>query len=487
MSTAQEHEIVPAIREWLAATADLEIATGLSRDEARRRARELLAAIEAGSVAPDQVEADDDLKDVLWAIVEELDEKPLGHSTFEECDRVYQFVTALSVESDPFDERDEVLHRVARIGWGSAPGGLAPVLKARAGIWEHGDEQRHRALCETADHLLNQIDAVKGKHTLDVAEIQEICARLVKLANIRPSLIATAASTLAVFLMRRERLIGWLDDCEYLRAVALLAAGMAARLLGGWVSAESRYEQAASAFHRTAATVDLDRIVVERLALQVVRMNYLTVTESAPSLMQALVVSRERIKAQLILTHALLSLDRPEDARVVLEAVRQDPAIEKEPTLSIWLLTMLGNALSDTGREAEAAASFNAAGTVLASFPNAMLMGDLVSSIGEYVGKLGNLNEAVSLYGTARKVSGQLGQAYRVGYLSVLRAQLLMMLGKDEEAETELLAVLPLIEKFELRSEAAVAAALLRKSMLKRRPDVEAIKKLRDQLRKGLH
>ncbi len=163
MSTEQEHEIVPAIRDWLAATSGVEIPLGLSREDARWRACEFLAAIVDGTIAPDQVEMDDDLKDVLWASVEELDEKPLSQLTFEECDCFYRFVAALSVEDDPFDERDEILHRVARIGWRSAPGGLEAALEARAAIWEHGDEQRHREVCEAADQLPGRLEALTSQ------------------------------------------------------------------------------------------------------------------------------------------------------------------------------------------------------------------------------------------------------------------------------------------------------------------------------------
>ena len=79
MSTELEHEIVPAIRGWLAASSGVDVPTGLSREEARRRARELLAAIAAGSIAPGQVEvvadagnagmASDGLEDNAMAVI----------------------------------------------------------------------------------------------------------------------------------------------------------------------------------------------------------------------------------------------------------------------------------------------------------------------------------------------------------------------------------------------------------------------------------
>ncbi len=80
-----------------------------------------------------------------------------------------------------------------------------------------------------------------------------------------------------------------------------------------------------------------------------------------------------------------------------------------------------------------------------------------------------------------------MGQAKFVGYYSVLVAEIMVLLGRNEEAEAELLAALPLIEKFDLRKEAVAALALLREAFAKRRTDVTTIQELRDQIRKGLH
>src|SRR5438552_13450736 len=119
MRSPPEHEIVPAIRDWLSATADLEVGTGLSREDARRRARALLVAIRSGGAGPDA--NDHDLNDVFWALVEELEQKPLGTTTFQDCDQAYRFVTALSVERDPFEELDGVVNCLATTGWRSSP------------------------------------------------------------------------------------------------------------------------------------------------------------------------------------------------------------------------------------------------------------------------------------------------------------------------------------------------------------------------------
>ena len=487
MSTEPEHEIVPAIRAWLAATADVEIPLGLSREDSRHRGRELLAAIEAGSVVPDQLEAGDELKDILWASVEELDGKTLGRSTFEECNTFYQFVAALTMENEYLGERDEILHLVARIGWRSVPEGLEPILQARSAVWEHGNEERHREVCETADQLQDQIRALGTHSATGLVEAGELCARLLKLAGIRPGIVAAATAVMSDLLARQGHRLGWLDDGEYLKAVTMLAAGMAYRHLGRVDLALAAYARASSSFRRTAGTCDLDRVRTEHLVLQQVKEDNAAVAGSASALIRGLVVPRDKIKAQLVLAQALINLNRAQDARLILEEALQDNAVEIEPSLKACLLTRLGMAFSHIGKESEAVAAFNSAGSILKCFYHPTQLADLAGALGEHLGKLGKLEEATSLYRAARLEFQRTGQAGFVGYYSVLVAELMMLLGRNQEAETELRAALPLIEKFELRREAAAAVALLREAMAKRRTDVTTIQALREQLRKGLH
>jgi hypothetical protein len=61
-----------------------------------------------------------------------------------------------------------------------------------------------------------------------------------------------------------------------------------------------------------------------------------------------------------------------------------------------------------------------------------------------------------------------------------------MMLGRFGEAEKELIAALPLIERFDLRREGVAALALLREATAKRQADLKTIQTARDQLRKDL-
>lgn len=485
MSTQENHEIVPAIRDWLAATTDVEIPLGLSTADARRGARQFLAGIAAGTVEPDSVEVGDDLKDILWASVEELNEKPLGRATFEECDRFYQFVARLRVEKDPFYERDEVLHRVAKLGWRSAPGGLEAVLKDRAAIWQCGDEIRHREICESADQLPATIEALRCQPT-DSRQMHELCSRLLEVSKVCPSFVFVTISPLVALLNSPAFHTGWLDDREYLKASVGLIAGMIERILGNCEPAESNYDLAEAGFRKTADPTDLDRVKVERLAIQYTRRDYKGVCELAPTVIGGLSLARERVKAKIVTALALVELCRLPEAELIVKSALSDQVTKNEPAFQVRLLTARGSALSGLGRENEATASFKAAGAVLDKFHLPLQLADLVTAIGEHVARFKNLEDAVALYRMAREMERRLGKPHQVGYLTVLIAELLMLRGRTEEAEAELLIALPLVEKFDLRLEAVAAVGLLREALAKRRTDVTAIQHLRDQLRKAL-
>ncbi len=486
MITEQEHEVVPAIRTWLAATSATEIPTGLSRDEAHLGARELLAEIAVGSLSRDHLEVDDSLMDLLWATVEELDARPVSQQAFEECDRLYQFVLRLPIESDPLDERDEILHRVAQIGWRCAPGGLEAVLSARATVWEHGDEARHREICNAIARLPARIEVLSRQEEYEVAELREVCATLLRLGNISPGLAAAASSDLYALLESHEHRLGWLDDQQFFRGVTALASGMACRQAGRWDSAELGYARSRFAFSKTLNTADLVRVRVERLALHHLRGYLEAVAESAPAMIKGIGIPRERIKAELTLATALVDLNRSAEAVNILESACATAVIEKEPPLWAYALLKLGNVFSELGKDEEAMVSFRRSGAVLARYDYPIVLACLAATMGEHFAGQGDFEDAARLYRSSRETFRQAGQVQQTAYLSVLLAELLIMLGRLDDAEAELLAALPLIEKFDLRREGLAAVTLLREAMSKRRTDVKTIQALRDQLRKGL-
>lgn len=483
MRKEQEHEIIPAIRDWLAATADVDVSPGLSREESRRRARELLAELASGTIVR-YSDFDDDLRDVVWAAIDELNQLPPGQTTFQQCDRLYQLVSSLVGNCDPFGELDEILSQTAKIGWNSAPGGCEAVLQKRADIWRHGDEDRHREACEKSDELPVQIRALKDRKTLEVAQILGICARVAKLGNVQPSLEVLACAALREILNSPAHRIGFLDDCEFLRGATSLANAMGCRQLGRWEEADSGYLAAEAAFRRTIGLSDLDRVRMERLALHYARGRFQEIINAAPSLTVGVTLARERIKGNLILASTLVNLGRPREGLEILLTIINDPAVGEDAALHACVLLKLGNAFSDMGDSESALASFRCCSALLSRYHHPILLAGLVGTVGEHLAIGGHFEEAAALHAAARDAYVEVGQRPQAGYQSILLAEMLIMLGRTEDAEHQLLAVFPLIKKLDLRREGLAAIALLRESM-DRGAEVNAMSPAREQMKGG--
>jgi tetratricopeptide (TPR) repeat protein len=485
MTIEREHDLVPTIRAWLEATSDVEILTGLSREDACQRACCLITGTSVQIVPSEAVESDDDLKDIAWAAIAEFREKPFTPQAFLACDRLYRLVSSLQSTDDQFGEIGEILRDLATTGWCATPGGLEAVDEARSAIWRHDDEIRHRKIWESADELPQRIQAMGSQCVLRIEELHEICARLVKLSGICPAQAAASASVFIAILQRPGLDVGWLDDRAYVKAVAIFASAMAQRQLGGSEAAERGYREAASILRCTASSQDLDRIEVEGLALLTSRGDHARVIAEARRKIGGLRIPRERIKAQTALANSLLNQGQAREALIVLESTQRESEVTRHPGLRAWMLTILGNALSYEGRDVQAVAAFNEAGSILASYYYPVQLGNLAGALGEHLGKLGNLREAAALFGRARDIYHQIDEPNQVAYFAVLRAEMLVLLGRTGDAGRELFEVLPLIEHLDLRKEGIAAVALLREAVSKQRADVKTIRRLRDQLPRG--
>ena len=308
MNGELEHEVVPRIRAWLAATSDVEIPTGLSREKARRTALDLLNRLGTQAMNPETFEVDDDTKDAFWSLVEELRSRASGLRTFEACDGSYKFISAIAWENDQCNERDEILHQIAQIGWRASPDGIEGVTERRAAIWERGDQKRYRDLCSISSSLTPRVEGMKSQNRIASEDIYEICSNLLHLPGARPLLAQSLAVALYGVLADSDRQIGYLDDRSFLAGTVSLLGGVADRTLGNWDSAQDWYGRAASAYRRSLDPAYTQRVEVERLALQYSRYENDAVIRSAPDLIRDVKPERENARARFLLGSAQLAM-----------------------------------------------------------------------------------------------------------------------------------------------------------------------------------
>lgn len=126
-------ELVAMIPEWLAITHGRDVAVGLPREEALRRAAVLRGLLRDGKVKPDEVVLDEGLKDVLYALVAlvtEIDPRG-GEALVEEANGVYQFLARVEWPDDDFGEKKDLTVKLAAAGWGALGTSLEEVERFR--------------------------------------------------------------------------------------------------------------------------------------------------------------------------------------------------------------------------------------------------------------------------------------------------------------------------------------------------------------------
>lgn len=483
MSFEQDHEIVPLVRNWLAMTSGVEIPTGLARNEARERARQLLDSIFAGHVNCELTGLDDDSRDVFWCLAQELDSEPLGQRTFEACDQAYRLISAVTWGTDCFQEQAEILRSIAQIGWRSAVGGTQHVITSRASIWARADVETCEDLCAASTELQAEIERFRSGGRLKVDDIHGVCAKLGNLPNARPHRAAALSGSLYSALTD-GRQIGYLDDTLFLAGVAAFLGGVASRCGGRWDDAEAWYEQAGITFDRTLEPGYRQRIEVERLALQYVRYENRLVIRNAQSVIKRTTIPREKAKARFLLGSAQLGEGYFLEARCILENVVAESS--SMPVLRTAALTKLGAAISGLGLQAEAEAVFAEAARLTHKLEYPLLVGNLAGDMGEHLTRLGRLEEAAALYRAACAAYRDAGMINFAAYLAVLLAELLIHLGRHSEAKAELLGALGLMERRQLNREGIAAVSLLRKAVAKRRTDLGMVRAAKNHMQKGL-
>jgi hypothetical protein len=107
---------------------------------------------------------------------------------------------------------------------------------------------------------------------------------------------------------------------------------------------------------------------------------------------------------------------------------------------------------------------------------------ELKWSIGDAYRGQGSLGRAIEAYRAAKNDYQALGFQAFVIQLSLVLAEVLLALGRDREAEWEILSALPTIEQERMVPEGFAAVALLRESVRHRKTDPAALRELRERL-----
>ena len=107
---------------------------------------------------------------------------------------------------------------------------------------------------------------------------------------------------------------------------------------------------------------------------------------------------------------------------------------------------------------------------------------DLQLFVGGVLQAQGKLNDACDAFRASQRTYLALEMRAQVTYLHLVIAETLISLGRDREAEWEILSALPAIDEMKMAPEAVAAVSLLRDSVRSRKTDPAALQQLRSHL-----
>jgi tetratricopeptide (TPR) repeat protein len=226
-------------------------------------------------------------------------------------------------------------------------------------------------------------------------------------------------------------------------------------------------------------------IAFERLALRFASGRFEETLELLPSLKSSfnkLGMDLDIAKAQFLEAITLRALGKVDEHFALMQDLETSPTVRATPSLHGQVLVHIGNHESVLGQFEAAARTYEKALPIVMSGNRPVALCELKWSIGNSYRAQGSLVRAIETYRAAKTDYQTLGFQAFVAQISLVIAESLLALGRDREAEWEILSALPSIEAETMIPEGLAAVALLRESVSRRKTDPKALRELREHL-----
>jgi tetratricopeptide (TPR) repeat protein len=317
--------------------------------------------------------------------------------------------------------------------------------------------------------------------------ILTICKVLREILETKPAATVSEASALYRWATDPASAVGLFDEREYLRGEAALIAAKGSRLLGKFIDAERWLDRSEAAFRHTVNPApSAAGIAFERLALRYATGRYEETLELLPSLKSSftkLGMDIDNAKTELLEAVTLKALGRVAEHFALLQGLEETPGVRDCPSLHGQVLVHIGNHEAVLGLFDVAARTYEKALPIVMRGNRPVALCELKWSIGEAYREQGSLGRAVEAFRVARNDYQALGIGAPVTQLSLVIAESLLALGRDREAEWEIMSALPTIEMEKMVPEGLAAVALLKESVRRRKTDSSALRELREHLK----
>lgn len=284
------------------------------------------------------------------------------------------------------------------------------------------------------------------------------------------------------FVETPKRPIGLFDEREYFLGELALIAGVSCRFLGRRDAAERWFNRSEASFRATVnAVADWSRLSYQRLALWTEERRFDEVMELLPPLVenfQKLDMREDALKCGFLEGVVLIETERyGEGIQKYKQLFREAQELGKgrlAASASHNLVQLYGL----TGDDEAAFSETQVALPLLREHQNRVGFAKLQWGLGTLLRTKGRFHEAIDAHRTAQDEFRAIGLRADVAALNLVIADLLLEVGEDSVALTEVLEALPILEAEHMVEEGNAALALLRKSLREKRIDRHALRSL---------
>ena len=459
-----------------------------------RRAEIAWRRIQSGDMAALKAVCDSDRADEMHAMCRLIArEDGTSESKLRSIAIFYQSVQQMSWPDDSLGEKVELLARVSYLAW------------LHASRWSSFDDAEAwertavgQALRQEMARGFLAIPARSRSEDLNRRFLSDPAVLLATVSRLR-SLVETSP----LKCMEEAILIyGWLDknrhvlesgeESELLLAELAWIAAVGNKHCGRYQASQAwldRLERGCDGFagtERVRARAGYVRLAVlhELRCYQEVIANLAELKERFARLGMRLSFA----KCCLLEAITLKEIGRDAEARVAFDALSRDPAIQCEKSLQGMALIGIAELDGRLGLFEAAHGNIVKASQLLKDSGTPLAVAHLHAVKGELLRDQGQLDRAVDSYraGVAVYSAGEFPS--HAAYLRVVFAETLMVGGRENEAVTEIVAALPVIDEQGLVREGIAAMTLLRESIRRQKADPRALRELRyqlDRMRKG--
>lgn len=316
--------------------------------------------------------------------------------------------------------------------------------------------------------------------------LMAIASSLRENRDLAPATVLLDANEIYQWISRPNCELGLFDERDYFLGEMALIAGGVCRQLGRREEAFLWLDRAEAGFRHTMNPAPgLANVAYARIALRFEMGRYQDVLELTPSLEASFTKFRmdaEAVKCRILLAMTLKQTGENEKAFGLLAGLHEKPFLADNHFLRARILSEIGDLHQFEGRLDLAMAAFEEAVSLLAHEKVSAVQADLQLLVGGVLQAQGRLSDACDAFRASQRTYLALEMRAHVTYLHLVIAETLISLGRDREAEWEILSALPAIEEMKMAPEALAAVALLRGSVRRRKTDSTALQQLRSHL-----